>query len=90
LGGGARSSEWLQIKADATGRTIVACENEESTVAGCAYMAGLHAGYLKSITDAQSITARGKVYLPEENADFYKRKYLLYKECYERLKDLHR
>jgi xylulokinase len=62
VGGGARSSLWLQIKADVTGRPVRALAAEHATSAGAAMVAGVAAGWFKNLDEAAASTVR----LPEE------------------------
>lgn len=51
-GGGARSSEWLQINADMLDATIIAPKCHERACLGAAAFAAMAAGYFKNIPDA--------------------------------------
>ena len=52
LGGGARSAVWNQIKADITGRRVVAMVNEEAACLGAAIIAGVGVGIFDSVESA--------------------------------------
>jgi xylulokinase len=52
VGGGARSPLWLQMKADATGRTVRVMASDESTALGAAMLAGVGAGTFANLDDA--------------------------------------
>jgi xylulokinase len=79
LGGGSKSSLWLQMKADITGSKIVTLENEESTSLGCAFGAALVIGMLNNENEIHKYITQKKIYLPENNSSQkYKEKYQKY------------
>ena len=51
-GGATRSSLWLQMHADVTGKPVVACENADAPLLGCAVLASVQAGIHDSVQDA--------------------------------------
>ena len=51
-GGGARSDVWRQIQADAYGMSVETVETEEGAGYGAALLAGVGAGYWKSVDEA--------------------------------------
>ncbi len=59
VGGGTRSREWLQIKADVSGKRHLVPEDEEAAVRGAAFTAALGAGLLDldSLPMAGGVTA---------------------------------
>lgn len=65
--GGAKSSVWTQMKADATGLPVITTANDESAPClGAAILAGCACGVWDSIeTAADSIIRREKVYIPD-------------------------
>lgn len=52
VGGGARSSLWLQMKADVTGRTIRTLVTDEATALGAACLAGVVGGTFSDLDEA--------------------------------------
>jgi ribulose-phosphate 3-epimerase len=51
-GGATRSSTWLQMHADVTGKPVVVCEFADAPLLGCAILASVHAGVHQSLEDA--------------------------------------
>jgi len=81
LGGGAKSSLWLQMKADIMGKTVVVPENSESTALGCAFGAAMSLGILKSADEFNKYIKIKKTFTPrEEKTEYYENKYRLYKK----------
>lgn len=65
-GGGARSDQWLQIKADILGVPFVRLTLPEVTAAGAAMLAGLAAGIFHSPADAaKAFVHRERVFEPD-------------------------
>ncbi|MBV9334817.1 MAG: hypothetical protein JO262_16730 [Solirubrobacterales bacterium] len=58
VGGGARSSLWLQIKADVTGRPVRAVRGDHATSAGAAMLAGVAAGWFADLDEAAAQVVR--------------------------------
>lgn len=79
-GGGARSSVWLQIKADVLGVPVAALDTEEVGAAGTAYLAGRAA----KIYDSDMQLAHTKItYCPNnENHKFYLKQFEKYEKIY--------
>ncbi len=81
LGGGAKSSLWLQMKANILNKAVVVPENSESTALGCAFGAAMSLGILNSADEFKRYIKIKKTYLPnEEKASNYDVKYKLYKK----------
>jgi xylulokinase len=57
-GGGARSSLWRQIQADVYGRAVEVVEAEEGAAYGAAILAGVGAGYWRSVDEACDAVVR--------------------------------
>ncbi len=57
-GGTTRSSLWLQMHADVTGKPVVLCENIDSPLLGCAILASVGAGVHQSVEDAVDAMVR--------------------------------
>jgi ribulokinase/ribulose-phosphate 3-epimerase len=51
-GGATRSSTWLQMHADVTGKPVVVCEFADAPLLGCAILASVQAGIYESVEDA--------------------------------------
>lgn len=84
VGGGARSSEWLQIRADVFGKPVVQMHVEEAGTLGCAIMAAKADGIYSSFDEGAKSTVRSaRVFEPDQN------NHAVYKEQYERYKRLY-
>lgn len=84
VGGGARSSLWLQIKADVTGRAMMVPDVTEATSLGAAILAGIGT---KAHSDFESATGKvyrqGACYRPDaQTASLYDSQYRVYKQIY--------
>ncbi|NLC39930.1 MAG: xylulose kinase, partial [Clostridiaceae bacterium] len=88
VGGGSRSPEWLQIRADIFGKKITAMNYEEAGTLGTAILAGVAAGYYPSVHEAASKLNQVKTYyLPNKiNSEYYSDRYEKYKLLYNLLK----
>ncbi len=64
MGGAATSPVWCSIKADITGKTLVTLKNKETACLGSAILAGVGAGYFKSVKDACKMIETDVVYKP--------------------------
>ncbi len=85
-GGGAQSPLWCQIKADMTGKTFVALENEETACLGSAILAGVGTGVFESVESAvKSAVKIKKTYKPsgEDYTDCYNRYFALDKKLFD-------
>jgi xylulokinase len=88
VGGGARSREWLQIKADVTGRPVRALAAEHATSAGAAMVAGVAAGWFTDLDDAAASTVQlpqERVYPQPANAETYEDAYRAYRRLFDAL-----
>ena len=87
IGGGAQSDFWLQIKADVTGRLIVAPKVTEAASLGAAILAGVGSRVYESIREAVSrIYAERAKFIPQtSNVEKYGGCYGLYKRIYDAL-----
>ncbi|MEP3279912.1 MAG: FGGY-family carbohydrate kinase [Stappiaceae bacterium] len=84
VGGGSRSSRWMQIKADVIGLPIDCLENPETACSGAAILAGVGSGALASREEAVTQFARvGPTYHPrDEYTEIYREKLDLYFDIY--------
>ena len=87
-GGGAKSPLWRQIQADAYGQTVETIEAEEGAAFGAAILAGVGAGFWRSVDEAceKTIKAADRI---EPNPDSVKktqRNYEAYKLLYAALR----
>jgi xylulokinase len=86
VGGGARSSLWLQIKADVTGRPVRQVQGEHATSAGAAMLAAVAAGHFRDLDEAanQSVKLAQEPILPRsENAHAYADAYRAYRRLFD-------
>ena len=88
MGGGARSDEWLQIKADICGNSIIRMREEEAPSLGAAILSAVKIGDYPHFQDAVSkMVNTGKVFSPEsQNAHVYTKGYELYCSLIELMK----
>ncbi|UCF06328.1 MAG: hypothetical protein JSV33_04675 [bacterium] len=91
VGGGARSPEWLQMKADILERPVSTLECREAACLGAAIIAGIGAGVYDSFDEAVSEAVRASVrYEPEpRRTSIYRELLALYRELYPALKSVH-
>jgi xylulokinase len=84
VGGGARSTLWLQIKADVLGRTIDVPRIREGACFGAALLAGTAAGAWKDIDEAVAACVRmERSYEPDAGrSSRHAERYALYKELH--------
>ena len=84
IGGGAKSSLWLQIQADIFNTKVVALQNEQGPGMGAAILAAVGLGWFGSVQEAANkFTSFGKTYEPvPENVAHYCEYYKLYKKVY--------
>ncbi len=87
IGGGARSPLWLQIKADALGKTIRTTESEETACLGAAMIGTVGAGYYADLDAAAANMVRLKATITPNPAQrtVYAQAYARYCELYDRL-----
>lgn len=90
MGGGAKSPIWLQLKADITGKEVIALAVSECGCLGAAILAGVGIGEYKSVDEAVKVLVKEKeAYHP--NTDMhrqYSETYGVYTEIYPTIKDL--
>jgi xylulokinase len=72
IGGGAKSSAWVQMLADASGKNVLIADTVEASSLGSAMIAAYGAGWFGSITQAAEQMS-GKTKLIEPNSDNYNR-----------------
>jgi xylulokinase len=90
MGGGARSEQWLQIKADICGYPLIKMEEEETSTLGSALLASVKVGDYSSLEEAvKAIVKTGKTFTPDKkNTGYYSKSYSLYNDLYSALKPL--
>lgn len=79
-GGATRSSTWLQMHADVTGKKVVVCEFADAPLLGCAILAAVNAGAHPSVADAvQNMVRQAKRVEPsQETTRSYDELYKIY------------
>lgn len=67
VGGGAKNSHWLQIKADVSGIVLEHPDLPEATLLGAAWLAGVGSGVYASLYEAMSTLSPGRIqtYTPD-------------------------
>jgi len=91
-GGGSRNDLWCQIKADVTGKPILAVEEAEASLMGAAMLASVGGGLHRGLREAASSMVRvARAFYPRsELREAYDRLFELYKRSYQGLKDVFR
>jgi len=92
IGGGARSDDWLQIKADICQLPIERVEEDEAATLGAAVIAGVGAGVLTSFEAAVEslIRVADRIEPRSELGARYNTAFRAYREAFDRLYDLPR
>jgi len=92
MGGGTKSTLWLQTKADILGRPVKAMDVSEAPCLGCALLAGVATGVYASTAEAVTRAVRvNRTYEPNPKLhDQYAEKAAVYAEVYPTLKGLNR
>ncbi|HIE14974.1 TPA: hypothetical protein EYP70_06850 [Candidatus Bathyarchaeota archaeon] len=90
IGGGAKSSFWLQLKADVTGKMVVAPNVTEAAALGAAILAGVGSGAFRNVEDGvKNVYKVRALYRPnKEIACQYEKYYQLYKKIYWALREI--
>lgn len=86
VGGGARSREWLQVKADVTGRPVRAVQVEEATALGAALLAAVACGTFADLDEAVKtcvVTAAQPIEPRPETAEVYADAYGRYRALFD-------
>jgi xylulokinase len=86
VGGGARSTEWLQIKADVTGRPVRAVRVVEATALGAAMLAAVGAGTFADLDEAVKtcvVTADEPIMPRRDFAEVYAVAYQRYRRLFD-------
>jgi len=90
VGGGAKSSKWMQIKADIMGRPVISMRVTETACAGAAMLAAKAKDTGKPLRQLAGDWARkGKTYRPRERfKKLYDERFKIYSKMYETLRPL--
>ena len=91
-GGGARSSLWQQIQADAYGQEVEIVETEEGAAYGAALLAGVGAGVWKTVDDAchQAVRIKTRIHPDAASSAILQKRYMHYRRIYPALRDIDR
>lgn len=88
--GGARSDVWLQIAADVLETTVQRVAQHPGSSLGAAVVAGMGTGALDDWRAIERFVRLGRSFEPlSDHVDTYRRLYGVYRESYERLRDLY-
>ncbi|MBN2395616.1 MAG: hypothetical protein JXC36_04040 [Candidatus Atribacteria bacterium] len=92
VGGGSKSSKWLQIKSDIIKKPIYRLERQEGGSLGAALLAGYGVGLFKDLTEiAQKVNQVGQVFYPSDQfSKLYDQKYKIFTEAYSKLRNIHK
>ena len=84
IGGGAKSSVWLQIKSNVINKSICTLENNEAASLGAALLAGISIGEYKNFKEAAECAVKQNgEFLPDASmVKEYKKRYDIYKSIY--------
>jgi xylulokinase len=87
LGGGSKSDQWNQIKADITGKVVVTTDNSDAACLGAAIISGTAIGMFASISRAveQMVKVRKRFIPNTANHIKYQKLYAQYKRLYDDL-----
>jgi xylulokinase len=90
IGGGAKSSIWMQVKADVFRRPVYSLDVSEAACLGAAILAGSACGVYGSVQEAADcvVCVKDKYEPREDVAALYDEKYRLFRRIYPALKDL--
>jgi xylulokinase len=91
VGGGAKSSVWLQLKADILNRPLRTLRCREAACLGAALLAGTGTGVYRHLEEAVAQTVhhdREFVPLPD-HVTLYSKRYATYQQLYPSLRTLH-
>ena len=91
IGGGAKSNQWLQLKADIFGKKVIALDVSEGVCLGTAILAGSAIGKYPSIRSAVDQLVRTKeVYYPREEVQKkYEERMQVYSQIYAATQSIH-
>jgi xylulokinase len=91
VGGGAKSAEWLQTKADVLNVPIHTLEVPEAGCLGAAIFAGTGAGVYNSVAEgARQVVRFRSVHEPDPEANAaYMRRFMVYRELHDALRPIH-
>ena len=92
IGGGAKSSTWLQMKADVFAKPVAVIQTTEAAALGAALLAGKAAGlYPSARAAAEHLVHPGTTYYPNaQQHERYLQRYGHYQRIYQALTDFHR
>ena len=84
-GGGARSAEWMQMKADMLDMEITALETADAGTVGSAMLTGIAVGIFRDPEDAAKVMVRKvRTYRPRKRMhELYMQKYAAYAQVYQ-------
>ena len=90
IGGGTRSTLWLKIRADITGRRVVVSDASEAASLGASMCAGIGAGHYRHAYDAiKKVYRVRKVVNPEKNMSrLYAKYYGVHRTLYSALREI--
>jgi xylulokinase len=85
--GGSRSTLWMQIAADITGRPVQVVAGEAASALGTAFVGGMGIGMFTDWHEIKRFISQGPVYQPQRAAtERYQAGLALYRDLYRRLK----
>ncbi len=90
IGGGSKSAQWMQIKADIMNRPVHAMEVNEASCLGAAMLAGMGAGVFRSPSEAveNCVRLRTTYHPHKRDAAVYAERAVLYRKLYPAMRDI--
>lgn len=89
IGGGSRSRQWLQIKADILQKPLLTLGTGEAVALGTAMLAGKARGIFSNLDEAiEAMVREGEKFLPSPLASSYISRYAIYRKIYGKLYEL--
>ncbi len=92
VGGGSKSSLWMQIRADILEQDIVVAKNSEAGTLGSAMISYTKLGLYGSLEEAQQhLVELSTIYKPNaKSVEIYRKNYEKYKKVYQTMKEIYR
>lgn len=89
IGGGSRSRQWLQIKADILEKPLMTLVTGEAVALGTAMLAGKARGVFSTLDEAVEAMVRvDEEFMPSRLVSVYAPRYAVYREIYKKIREL--
>ena len=92
IGGGARSSRWVQMKADVFGKQLSVLKHSEAAALGAAILAAVAQGHFSDANEAvEQMVVVTQEFSPDQTQEqLYQERYGIYRDVFSSLKDINR